>query len=430
MDPEAFRLVRPVDRSDPFLWLSLFAILGATYLLARVATWFAIYVSLRPVRKLGPCHWTDKARASWPARRLGASAFVVVAGPPAVIVARDFTGTELLPRVVALYLVVMASLLGVLSSRFSAERRINPAVALTARPALGFWGSSLSVSGFNVLITFLLFGLVAATKGTMTWVVVAVGMIAPGAYYFWGWPRLLRLLRVLKPASTRLETIVARISESSRVSPRLLCVAGLPNANALVIPAGGLLAVTDAAMSVLDDDELAAACAHEFAHLHEPIWARASRFIFVLVYNAWVALPAAFFAVIRELDPDPRIYAFMAGAVALSVILVSHLFIALSRRMESRADSAGTEAQFTPGTFARAIEKLYATNMIPATTGSKRQTHPDLYDRLIDAGAHPDYARPLPPASGPFLAGLIALVAATAVGAAALNWLGSALAGP
>ena len=48
------------------------------------------------------------------------------------------------------------------------------------------------------------------------------------------------------------------------------------------------------------------------------------------------------------------------------------------------------------GTYARALEKIYEANLLPVVLREKR-VHPDLYDRLVAAGATPAYARPKPP---------------------------------
>ena len=49
------------------------------------------------------------------------------------------------------------------------------------------------------------------------------------------------------------------------IRPRSFEVIALPQANALAFPFRGRIAVTDAALAVLDDDELSAICAHELA---------------------------------------------------------------------------------------------------------------------------------------------------------------------
>jgi hypothetical protein len=42
-----------------------------------------------------------------------------------------------------------------------------------------------------------------------------------------------------------------------------------------------------------------------------------------------------------------------------------------------------------PGTYARMLEKLDETNGIPVVLRSSGGTHPELYDRMVTAGAPP-----------------------------------------
>ena len=49
------------------------------------------------------------------------------------------------------------------------------------------------------------------------------------------------------------------------------------------------------------------------------------------------------------------------------------------------------------GAYARALEKIYRENQLPAVNVNNRQSHPHLYDRLLAAGVIPDYARPARP---------------------------------
>jgi len=66
--------------------------------------------------------------------------------------------------------------------------------------------------------------------------------------------------------------------------------------------------------------------------------------------------------------------------------------------MERRADAMATVHEGpSPGTYARALERLYQINQMPAVMPGKR-THPNLYDRLLAAGVTPAYPRPAAPA--------------------------------
>ena len=85
-------------------------------------------------------------------------------------------------------------------------------------------------------------------------------------------------------------------------------------------------------------------------------------------------------------------------------------------RMEKRADSMATVHEGDSGTYARALERLYQVNQVPAVV-SKSMVHPGLYDRLLAAGVTPSYPRPKAPARFSWHRGLalVLLMAAVAV---------------
>ena len=120
----------------------------------------------------------------------------------------------------------------------------------------------------------------------------------------------------------------------------------------------------------------------------------------------------------RPLLGSYGVQGLFGGILAASVVLIVGLRLSnrLSRRMEHQADARAAEAQASAGVYARALERLYETNLLPAVQASKRTTHPDLYDRMIQAGLNPDYPRPAPPPRGAGMIGwgtlLLALVAA------------------
>jgi hypothetical protein len=65
----------------------------------------------------------------------------------------------------------------------------------------------------------------------------------------------------------------------------------------------------------------------------------------------------------------------------------------ISRKLEVRADEMAKAQEHDPGTYARALARIYQDNMVPAVTAG-RGTHPHLYDRLVAAGVTPDFPRP------------------------------------
>jgi hypothetical protein len=89
--------------------------------------------------------------------------------------------------------------------------------------------------------------------------------------------------------------------------------------------------------------------------------------------------------------------------------------------MEVRADALARGFETAPGSYARALEKIYAANLVPVVLGSKTKSHPELYDRMTAAGVAPEYSRPQAPSKRPFFVGLIVMLIAWFILAAALK---------
>jgi hypothetical protein len=95
----------------------------------------------------------------------------------------------------------------------------------------------------------------------------------------------------------------------------------------------------------------------------------------------------------------------------------------LYRRMEIRADAMSKAVEPAPASYARALEKIYATNLVPVVISSRRHRYPELYDRLAQAGAPPEYPRPSAPPRGPLYLGLAVVVLGTIAGYVGLRAL-------
>src|SRR6266536_4390383 len=98
----------------------------------------------------------------------------------------------------------------------------------------------------------------------------------------------------------------------------------------------------------------------------------------------------------------PMLNAFgMLGFLLLLIptIAAPFLYRRFSHKMEIRADRIAQSNEPDTGTYARALLRLYEDNLVPAVDAKDRATHPHLYDRLLAAGATPDFPRPAPAAS-------------------------------
>jgi Zn-dependent protease with chaperone function len=137
-------------------------------------------------------------------------------------------------------------------------------------------------------------------------------------------------------------------------------------------------------LELLPDDEVAAICAHELAHLTESKTARYSRSIRMLVFLPWMFL-------------NPLMHTFgsiaLFGLCAIS-IGTPRVYGIISRKLESRADQMAKANESDAGTYARALTRLYEDGLLPAVTAKNRATHPHLYDRILAAGVTPDFPRP------------------------------------
>ncbi len=307
---------------------------------------------------------------------------------------------------------------GVLETVIRRESRLNPAYALTPSAGRAARVSSLLILGPIFLGIVVLNAILPERMNKIAILILVTMAMGFGSYLAWGRVALLRLLGVIRPASDRLRFVVERTTGNGGGFPRAVLQVGLPMANAFAFIFEGTLGVSDAGLAVLDDEELTAVCAHELAHLREPrqiVWARASRLFLFGVYMALLA------AAMRPLPGSFGPSAFLWGFLAATVLLIVGIKLSnrLSLKMEHLADARATESQASPGVYARALEKLYRANLVPAVLRSKRMTHPHLYDRMIQAGVTPDYARPAPPPLWATWLGLATLVFALGLGSCA-----------
>jgi len=137
-------------------------------------------------------------------------------------------------------------------------------------------------------------------------------------------------------------------------------------------------------LAFIPDDEVAAICAHELAHLTESKTARCSRSIQMLTFMPWI-----FF------NPLMRAFGFFAFyGLLFTTFGFPRIYRSISRKLESRADQMAKANEGDSGTYARALTRLYEDNLVPAVTAKAQTTHPHLYDRILAAGVTPDFPRP------------------------------------
>ena len=157
-------------------------------------------------------------------------------------------------------------------------------------------------------------------------------------------------------------------------------------------------------LEVMSDEELDSICAHEATHLTESKWVFIGR-----LFGALALYPLIFIL--------PVIHRFgLPGLLMLFVPILALVFLPrwLAQRMEKRADAGAAQQAADPVVYARALEKIYEANCMPAAMPKRsRLPHPDLYDRMVAAGVTPTYEQPRPPGKMSWttflLAGLLGL---------------------
>lgn len=155
------------------------------------------------------------------------------------------------------------------------------------------------------------------------------------------------------------------------------------------MPWSGDLAFTKRLLEIFGPDELRAILSHELGHLRERPLYRWGRLLGSIQYALMGLLPCF----ITSFGLPGLVGGFVG------YILLGKFQLRLSRQAELAADRTALDEEPEAGGYAHALERLHEDNLAPAVMGGS-QTHPDLWDRMVQAGVTPDYPRPAPPAKG------------------------------
>jgi len=350
------------------------------FIAAGLLTALINHLGLGAWRRAGAAHWTERARLLWPVRvTAGMNIFLL----PLVLNLwqQIFSPEPLLMRMAN----GLAALAGALLGSYPLEREIFPQLNFRnwRHQVAAGWGIRLSF-----LVALVMAGVLMPAAAGWGMLLVVVGYLA---FHFAIQRGLviqyLRLVKFMEPAGPRLQKIVDEAAARRQVPVRRTWQFGGLLANALAFPPTRELAFSTRLLEICMDEEIAAICAHELAHLAESKTILAGRllgsltlFPLIFIIPAWGYLgPAGI---------------FLPG---LGLVLISKFTHWLSQRLEKRADAAARSEQSNEGVYARALEKLYRENQIPAVNPDNKQTHPHLYDRMVAAGVTPDYPRPAKP---------------------------------
>ena len=344
---------------------------GAFWLLPPVISFvvaaLGLWLATHRLRQLpAEAHWTERARLLWPVRVARSTALIwvpigasLLALWPALggFVGALF-GTVLVFR--RLRLPASADISGFRSVAFIIIRLLPLLLPLVLMVRLA--GHPLDGTAVSVVAGVLVFNL-AWTCGLMRWVCGLLGILRPARE---------RLARLVAAASARLGVPVRRVYEL-----------GVPMVNAFAFTATGDMAFTSGALDLLDDEEAGAVIAHELGHLKEPAATKGLRLV-MLVPLAVVPL---FGPLCQRFGP------FAGFGLLFGIMLFLRMMRRFQRKAETDADKVAADDESSAGLYARTLEKLYEANLAPSVIAGVT-THPNLYDRMMDAGVPPAYPRP------------------------------------
>jgi Zn-dependent protease with chaperone function len=350
-----------------------------SFVVAALVTAFLNGLALIPWRKAAAdLPWTEKSVLLFPARVSAASNIWFVTADVALAASAVFPGSY--PA-----FAVVGGLLGALAGTYPLDRAIYPDFSPASWLHIVASRWIIEALGWVILACFALTA--PHTLDAKAWMFVAAYVVADAALRLWLRLRLMKWLRLLRPPTERLSRIVATVSAKMGIWPRASWVMPGPGSNAFAFTVTRELAFTQKLLDTLSDEEISSICAHELGHLTESGWVAAARIVTALwSFTLILAVPIGF-------EYGPGGLAALAAVLGLARYLVRKIF----RRMERRADSVAAMGG-DPIVYARALERIYMTNQMPATMpGKRRAIHPDLYDRMSAAGITPGYARPPAP---------------------------------
>ena len=354
-------------------------IIAGSFCIAFALEWGLNWLALIPWRRSVGKHWTERACLLYPARKSASFNlwFLIVLSIVVTLI--------LNPQINLLFAAVPA-LLGALLGSYPLSRELQPEIRFKSWLHL-VASSLLLMLGFWVALVL---GMIAMPEnfGLLTWVIAGLVLLVMIAFLFGLGVRLMRWLRLLKPAPEHLAALVGEVSQKMAVPVRATWVLSTHVDNAVALPLTRQLIFTSKLLSTHPDGEIKAICAHELGHLNEP-----RKVIFVRVLVALALYPLVF------INPMNSLNGMANGCLLLLIPVLLLIFTGrrLSRRMEKRADQIAAENQSESTVYARALERLYQTNQMPAVMPRRaNKIHPDLYDRMLASGVTPEFPKPAP----------------------------------
>lgn len=325
-------------------------------------------------------HWSERARRLYPVQVSAVFGLFATAGCAGTIgrwIWGDSWSTTLLFG--------LAGFVGGLAGNYLPSRRCHPGLSLQdyAGACLKAWIFPIGLVSSGPLLSW---GM-GSEWSLRSAVVVGLYLAAYLGFVTIGWIGLLRRCGAFAAVPPEIEALVREQASLRNVPVKEVLFLRDFRALAFALPIQRMVLLTRRLVDLLTPWELRSIVDHELAHLDE------SRGVLVgRVLGSMAFAPVAFLGVAATWYG----IAGIAGCYG-AWIIIGFGSRRLARAMELRADRFATEGPETGAVYARALEKLYAENLIPASGIARGQTHPDLYDRMLAAGIQPDFDRPAKP---------------------------------
>jgi Zn-dependent protease with chaperone function len=348
----------------------------AAFTMSSVLNWLALI----PWRRAVGTHWTERARRLYPAR-VSALLNPWLFGVNAGVASQWFPSEGILQWLPA----ALAAWAGAALSNYFKDRQIWP--GLSFRSWKREFGLYASFFQSGLLLVSVALAVMPPHFGWQTWLIAGVLLTILISLTLGLTQKILQWMHLIQPAPDHVRAIASCAAEKAGAKLRAVWVNEGPLANAFALLPMNDMLFSRRLLEVMSAEELDSICAHEAAHLTESKWIFLGRVLGVLpLYPLIFTVPVA--------------HQFgLPGVLILFLMMfaLTSLPRQLARRMEQRADAAAGQAG-DPVVYARALEKLYQTNWMPAAMPKRsRLPHPDLYDRMVAAGITPTYERPRPP---------------------------------
>jgi len=242
----------------------------------------------------------------------------------------------------------------------------------------------------------------AVAQGQWAWFLVSLGLLAAISLNLQ--LRLGRWIGAVTLPDEQVQRVVQAAARRVGQTPRHTWVLETAVANAFALPITQEILITRRLLEILDESELEGIVHHELGHLQERSagWLRLVPF-----FGAVLLGPIAYKTIkVAALIFSPSDIALSHVLQLLGMIVILLIFfgaLRFVRRFQQKAEHDAdhvAEHAGDPTLYARALEKLYRANLLPAAV--KGGVHPSLFDRMQSAGVTPEWPKPAVPSLWPF----------------------------